>query len=224
MSKQAGTRQAASLLFRHKLMLCCIHRTTQQAGSRMISEPCCRLVPMSEGRRESDGTLSCAYHGWRYVHQQQLSSRCQLSRSLRPFWNHGDHEHGGLWCGADHAALFGMICNHELGTSPELAHAQPLLAVDYGSSGSCPEGPSRATASAPLKSQTDCRVPAPILGASLPLEALSLLTPPMILTLADPGFFRLILCHFAGGCGMTRCSAVQVRWGGQVRAHPADHR
>lgn len=26
----------------------------------------CRLVPLSEGRVESDGTLQCAYHGWRF--------------------------------------------------------------------------------------------------------------------------------------------------------------
>ena len=27
---------------------------------------CCRLVPLSEGRLESDGTLQCSYHGWRF--------------------------------------------------------------------------------------------------------------------------------------------------------------
>lgn len=27
---------------------------------------CFRLVPLSEGRIESDGTLQCAYHGWRF--------------------------------------------------------------------------------------------------------------------------------------------------------------
>jgi len=26
----------------------------------------CRLVPLSEGRIETDGTLQCAYHGWRF--------------------------------------------------------------------------------------------------------------------------------------------------------------
>jgi phenylpropionate dioxygenase-like ring-hydroxylating dioxygenase large terminal subunit len=36
-----------------------------------IFEDCCphRLAPLSEGRVESDGTLLCAYHAWRFDSQ-----------------------------------------------------------------------------------------------------------------------------------------------------------
>lgn len=37
-------------------------------GQWRVFEDACphRRVPLSEGRKEEDGTLSCAYHGWRF--------------------------------------------------------------------------------------------------------------------------------------------------------------
>lgn len=39
-----------------------------------------RLAPLSEGRVEPDGTLSCAYHGWRFA----ADGTCVAIPQVRP--------------------------------------------------------------------------------------------------------------------------------------------
>ena len=40
-----------------------------------------RLAPLSEGRIEADGTLQCAYHGWRFNSEGACTSVPQAENS-----------------------------------------------------------------------------------------------------------------------------------------------
>jgi len=42
-----------------------------------------RLAPLSEGRVESDGTLSCAYHGWRFASDGRCTTIPQAADDIK---------------------------------------------------------------------------------------------------------------------------------------------